>query len=119
MLRRAYEHRRILYAQRKATGKCVRCGKQAEYGHLCYECKIKRNIYEERRKEKLRTENYGKEKAYERREREGKCHFCEEPTLPGMNICARHMEIFSEHGKEMARKYKFTPRAEETMLARS
>ena len=82
------EHKKEIYAKRKAAGLCVKCGKlPAKYGVFCYECKLYMRKYD-RRKIKQR----------EKRGREfwasnGKCFFCGEPVINGKKVCERHYEL--------------------------
>ena len=90
------EQRRALREQRKSLGLCVICGKRkAEVGKLhCTECLIKirrrnKECYDARR---VKT-NYS----------EGLCCRCNEPTLPGKKLCAKHYDI-ARRGVEAARR---------------
>lgn len=98
---KAYQsRRREIYQQKKVAGICVRCSRPASHGMYCYECSIKvkrHNMATAIRRKNIRHDNG---LIPEKRKAEGKCLWCGESVIPGLQCCEVHRRIFYEAGKK-------------------
>lgn len=81
-LKKMSRYRKTLYADRKAAGLCVTCGKPAWNGHVrCWECSVRNANSQRRRQQKKRQ-----------RKPAGACRFCDSPALDGYKVCQTHYD---------------------------
>lgn len=95
------EYRRERCERLKAAGLCTNCAKRPLYSKtLCLECYLRnKKSAEARRKEKAAQTVT----TTERRAREGKCCWCEEPRLPGRKVCQAHYEATCERYRQASK----------------
>lgn len=86
-----------IYAERKAAGLCVKCGKQVRRGTLCEYHRLKKNA---------QYHGAGRERgeAFRERMEKGVCMFCGEEVVPGYKMCKKCLERVRATGKGWRKK---------------
>lgn len=97
--------RREIYQQKKANGICIRCSKKATHGLFCYEHAIKERRKSAERASIEKAHRHERGLIHEERRERGLCLWCGEKTVPGLQCCERHRQIFNEAGKRGRKRW--------------
>lgn len=92
--------RRQIYQEKKSAGICIRCNKKATHGLYCYEHSIEAKRRSQKRAQIRKRERHEQGLIPEQRTKDGKCLWCGEDAVPGLQCCEKHRKVFSDAGKK-------------------
>ncbi len=86
--------------EKKKTGICVYCSRQATHGIYCYECFLKTRKSQRKLAENRLKQRHEKGLVREKWKENGLCYLCGYPTLPGLKVCEHHYDVLKKAGEK-------------------